>query len=106
MAWEFVCGTTDVCVGESKAFEVGDKTIAIYNVEGEFFATDDMCPHEEASLAEGFLEDHLIECPRHGSQFDLRTGDVLSLPAVFPVQTYPLRAEGGVVVIQVESAES
>lgn len=102
MAWTEVCRTSDVGVSESKAFEVGNKEIAIHNVEGEYFATDDMCPHEEASLAEGFLEDHLIECPLHGSQFDLRTGEVLSLPAVFPVRTYPARSEDGAVLVDLD----
>ncbi|HEV3311077.1 MAG TPA: Rieske 2Fe-2S domain-containing protein, partial [Chloroflexota bacterium] len=61
----------DIRAGEARAFELDGKLIAIYNVDGEFFATADTCPHEEYSLAEGFLEDHLIECPKHGSQFDL-----------------------------------
>jgi nitrite reductase/ring-hydroxylating ferredoxin subunit len=101
MTWHPVCGIADIRVGEARAFELGGKTIAVYNVEGEFFATDDECTHEEASLAEGFLEDHLIECPLHGSQFDLRTGEVLSLPAVLPVKTYPVKVEAGEIRIEV-----
>lgn len=101
MSWVAVCEVADIRAGESRPFEIEDKVIAVYNVDGEFFATDDECTHEEASLAEGFLEDHLIECPLHGSQFDLRTGEVLSLPAVMPVDTYPVRVEGQRVQIEI-----
>lgn len=102
MRWVRVCSTSDIKVGQAQAFEVADdEHIAVYNVEGMFFATDDTCPHEEASLAEGFLENHLIECPRHGSQFDLRTGEVLSLPAVTSVKTYPVKVEDNDVLLEV-----
>lgn len=100
MAWIAVCETGDIRAGEGQAYELDGKLIAVYNVDGEFFATDDVCSHEEASLAEGFLEDHLIECPLHGSQFDLRTGEVLSLPAVLPIQTYPVRVEDDRVLLE------
>jgi len=101
MRWVAVCGTNEMSVGESRAFEVEGRRIAVYNVDGEFFATDDTCTHEEESLAEGFLEDHLIECPKHGSQFDLRTGEVLSLPAVLPVRVYPVRVENTRVLVEI-----
>ena len=101
MAWTPVCSADELAVGESQAFDLGDRVIALYNVEGQFFATSDRCTHEEASLAEGFLEDHLIECPLHGSQFDLRTGEVLSLPAVIPVKTYSVKVDGEQVLVDV-----
>jgi nitrite reductase/ring-hydroxylating ferredoxin subunit len=101
VAWHAACKADDIKIGEAQPVELEGKRIAIYNVEGEFFATDDTCPHEEASLAEGFLEDHLIECPKHGSQFDLRSGHVLSLPAVFPVKTYAVRSSGDQIEIDI-----
>lgn len=101
MAWTAVCRAGDLGIGESRAFDVAGHSIALYNVEGEYFATEDICTHEEASLSEGFLEDHLIECPLHGSQFDLRSGKVLSLPAVIPVATYMTKLEEGVVSIDI-----
>jgi MocE subfamily Rieske [2Fe-2S] domain protein len=101
MPWIPVCRADKLKVGESVAYEADGRTVAVFNVEGEYFATDDRCTHEETSLADGFLEDHLIECPLHGSQFDLRTGEPLSLPAVIAIRTYPTKIEEGEVFVQV-----
>jgi biphenyl 2,3-dioxygenase ferredoxin subunit len=90
---------SDVPIGEAMAVELEDNYIAIYNVDGEYFATDDTCSHEEASLVDGFLEGDLIECPLHGSQFNVKTGEVLSPPAVMPLCTYPTMVEGGAVLV-------
>jgi len=103
MPWVSVANAGDIRVGEARAVEIDGRRIAIFNVEGEFLVTDDTCTHEEASLANGFLEDHLIECPLHGSQFDLRTGEVISLPAVLPVMTYPVKVEGGEISVEVHT---
>ncbi|HZT97872.1 MAG TPA: bifunctional 3-phenylpropionate/cinnamic acid dioxygenase ferredoxin subunit [Chloroflexota bacterium] len=102
MVWVPVCKTADVSSGDAACIKLDDRFLAIYNVDGEFFASDDSCTHEEASLAEGFLEDHLIECPLHGSQFDVRSGEVLSLPAVRPLRTYPVRLEGDDVLVELD----
>jgi nitrite reductase/ring-hydroxylating ferredoxin subunit len=69
----------------------GGEEIAIYNVGGEFFATSDVCSHDEASLSDGELFGHVVECPLHGARFDVRTGKPLSLPAVYPVKTFEVR---------------
>jgi nitrite reductase/ring-hydroxylating ferredoxin subunit len=100
MTWTELCSTDEIRVGEGKAFEVGNSYVAIFNVEGEFCAIDDECTHEEASLAEGFVEGHLVECPLHGSQFNVRTGEVLSLPAVVPVRSYPVKLENGRILVE------
>jgi 3-phenylpropionate/trans-cinnamate dioxygenase ferredoxin subunit len=92
--WVTVARTDEIPEGEARCVEVNGNYIALYHVDGEFYATDDTCTHEEASLSEGFLIDGIIECPLHGSQFDVRTGEVLSLPAVLPLKTYPVRVEG------------
>ena len=68
----------------------------------EVFAIGDRCSHAEASLAEGEVFDHEVECPRHGSEFDLRTGKALSLPATRPVPTYQVSVEDGVVYLDWE----
>ena len=70
---------------------VGRQRIALYNVDGEFFATDDTCSHEEASLSEGFLFDDIVECPLHGAAFCVRTGEVEAFPAVVGVDTFAVR---------------
>ncbi len=76
-----VASVSDIPAGEMKAFEVDGEPIAIYNVDGEYFATCDTCSHEEASLTEGWLDDDVVTCPSHGAEFSVRTGEALSLPA-------------------------
>lgn len=95
----------DVPAGEARVFQVGNKRIALCHVDGEFYAIDDVCTHDGGPLGEGFLEDHEIECPRHGARFDVRTGKALTLPAVFPVQTYAVKREGDDIYIALEPAQ-
>ncbi|MFN8527097.1 MAG: non-heme iron oxygenase ferredoxin subunit [Anaerolineae bacterium] len=80
--------------GERMVVELGRDYVIIFNVGGELYAVEDMCSHEEYPLAEGALTDHALECPKHGAQFDIRTGGVLCPPAVSPVKTYDVRVEG------------
>lgn len=88
-----VARTGEIAPGEMKQVRVGRKRIAIVNVGGEFFAIDDTCTHEEASLSEGELFDDIVECPLHGAAFNVRTGAVEAFPAVVPVVTYQVRVE-------------
>jgi 3-phenylpropionate/trans-cinnamate dioxygenase ferredoxin subunit len=87
--------TSDIPVGRAKVVVVGDRRIALCNVDGQFFAIDDLCTHDGGPLDQGELQGDVIECPRHGARFDVRTGKVLALPAVKPLNTYPLRLKGG-----------
>ena len=80
--------------GGVKVVRVEDQAVAVFHIGGEYFATDDVCTHDGGPLAEGTLEDHVIECPRHGARFDVRTGAALCLPATAPVPTYAVRVEG------------
>jgi 3-phenylpropionate/trans-cinnamate dioxygenase ferredoxin subunit len=86
----------DIPVDEMRAFEHAGRKIAIYNVGGQLYATDDICSHAYSELHEGYLDtdDCTIECPLHGSRFDIRSGAVLSLPAYEPIAVYPVRVEG------------
>jgi 3-phenylpropionate/trans-cinnamate dioxygenase ferredoxin subunit len=79
-----------------RAFIYGERRILICHVLDQLYATDDICSHEYAELSEGWLEpeDYTIECPLHGSRFDVRTGQPLSLPAFEPIAVYPVRLEG------------
>lgn len=83
---------------------LGDDQIAMFRIADEVFAVADQCTHAEASLAEGEVFDHEVECPRHGSEFDLRTGKPLSLPATKPVATYEVVIEDGVVYLMWEGS--
>jgi len=96
-----VAETSEIPVGRVKVVVVGDKRIALCNVDGEFFAIDDLCTHDGGSLDQGALAGDVIECPRHGARFNVRTGKVLALPAVKPLNTYPLRMEGSEIQVAV-----
>ena len=89
----------EIPAGEAKAVEVNGESIALYNVDGELFATCNVCSHDEAYLAEGWLDDDVVTCPAHGAEFSVRTGEALSLPATEPVATYPVRVEGDDVLV-------
>jgi 3-phenylpropionate/trans-cinnamate dioxygenase ferredoxin component len=89
-----VCAVTDVPKGKGKGFKVGKLELAVFHTEDGFFATDDICSHEREHLAEGWLEAHTVECPRHGSVFDLRTGEAESLPATEPILVFRIEIDG------------
>lgn len=101
-SWVTVAKVDQVPAGQCWLAIVGDQRIAIYNVDGEFYATDDTCTHDEASLCEGTLDGDVIECPLHGARFNVRTGAVISMPAVVPLETYPLKVEGDEIKICVD----
>lgn len=94
-----VAATEEIPPGRGKAVSVDDRRIAVFNVDGTFYAIDDTCTHEEASLAEGAVYGDIVACPKHGSRFHLPSGRVLSLPAVIPVDTYPVKVEDGQVLL-------
>ncbi len=99
-AYVTVAKVGEVPPGGVKVSRIGDQEIAVFNVGGVYHAMNDVCTHDGGPLAEGIIEDHVIECPRHGARFDIRTGAVLSMPATLPVTTYPVRVAGD--EIQVE----
>jgi 3-phenylpropionate/trans-cinnamate dioxygenase ferredoxin subunit len=74
--------------------------IALAYVDGKVFAIDDMCSHEDASLAKGSLHGECVKCPLHGSRFDLNTGEALDEPAEEPVTTYPVKVEGDDILVK------
>jgi 3-phenylpropionate/trans-cinnamate dioxygenase ferredoxin subunit len=96
----------DVPEGEGRGFEVEGQRVAVFNAgEGRFYALQDVCSHAFALLSEGDVDtdDGSVECPRHGSTFDLETGKPQSLPATVPVQTYPVTLDGDDIVIEVSA---
>lgn len=86
-------------VGERLFLEVEGRPIVLFNLAGRLFAIGDMCSHDHAPLGEGEVEGEQIICPRHGARFDIRTGRVLSLPAVTDIPAYPVRVRGGMIEI-------
>jgi nitrite reductase/ring-hydroxylating ferredoxin subunit len=97
--WVPVATVGDVSPEAGFRVEVNGRAIALWNVDGAIYATSDVCTHEETSLVDGDLWGEVIECPLHGAQFDVRTGAVLSLPAIFPLPTYPVRVENDTVYL-------
>ena len=96
-----LCRADEVEPGNALKVERGDLTLAVYNVEGEFFVTDDTCTHGPGSLSEGDLYGDVIECNFHGGQFNVRTGEVVSPPCMVPVKTYEAVVEDGEIFIEV-----
>jgi 3-phenylpropionate/trans-cinnamate dioxygenase ferredoxin subunit len=90
---------SEVVPGQVKVYEVQGRRIALCNVDGTFYAIDDVCTHDGGPLDQGELVGHQIECPRHGARFDVRSGRALALPAVMPVRSYPVLVENGVVKV-------
>ena len=80
--------------GRPEIFDVDDRKIAVYRIEGGYYAIDDICTHDGGPLAEGEVEGDVVICPRHGARFSIKTGAALTFPAVSPVDTYPVRVEG------------
>jgi 3-phenylpropionate/trans-cinnamate dioxygenase ferredoxin subunit len=99
-----VCALTDLPPGEATRV-LAHVPVAVFNADGELFAIDDTCTHQDASLSEGWLEDCLIECPLHAACFDLRTGQPTGPPAKRPVRTYPTLVKDGVVYVDAPTAE-
>jgi len=89
-----VATTDEIPPGERLVVEIGRKWIAIFNVDGKYYAIEDRCTHDDGPLAEGELTGLVIECPRHGACFDISNGKVLSAPAMVDVPSYPVRVEG------------
>ena len=98
-AWVTVARVTDIPPGHAARVEIDEVPVALFNVGGELHCVDDTCTHQEASLSEGDLdlERCAIECPLHGSAFDLRTGEAITLPAVEPVRVHRVEVTDGVI---------
>ena len=88
--------------GQIQVITPRGERIALANVDGEYYAIDDVCTHDGGALDQGELDGPEIECPRHGARFDVRTGKVTQLPAFSPVETFPVRIQDGTVLVDVE----
>ncbi len=95
-----IAKTSDLAPGSGKVVEADGETIALFNVEGTFYAMGNTCPHRGGPLGEGSLEGNTVTCPWHGAQFNVKTGEVLRPPAATGVKSYPARVEGEDVLIE------
>jgi nitrite reductase/ring-hydroxylating ferredoxin subunit len=96
-----LCSAEEIAPGAALKVKTDGLTLAVFNVDGEFFVTDDLCTHGPGSLSEGYLEGDIIECNFHNGQFNVRTGEVVSPPCMVPIKTYPAMVVDGKVTIEV-----
>ena len=99
--WFAIADVDDIGPGQMKSFELHGKRMLLVNAESEWFAIDEMCSHEDYSLALGCIKGKRIKCSLHGSYFDLATGEALDEPADEPICTYPVRTADGKVWVRV-----
>jgi 3-phenylpropionate/trans-cinnamate dioxygenase ferredoxin component len=99
-----VCPVAELSPGEMRLVEWEDLEIGVFNCAGTVYAIEDRCSHDDGPLVEGLLDQErcTIECPRHGSQFDLTTGRPLTLPAYEPVDTFPVIIEGDTIKLEID----
>jgi 3-phenylpropionate/trans-cinnamate dioxygenase ferredoxin subunit len=99
-----ICPVEELPPGAMRLLEWEDFEVGIFNCGGELFAIEDRCSHDNGVLLEGELDEATctVECPRHGSRFDLRTGKPLNLPAYVPIETFEISVEGGVIRVEVD----
>ena len=91
--------TGDVAEGTAIKVTVGERDIALFNLGGSFYATDESCTHAYASLVDGYIDGEEVECPLHGARFSIPTGEVLAEPATENIATYPARVEDDLILI-------
>jgi NAD(P)H-dependent nitrite reductase small subunit len=100
-----VAAISDIPAGEGLRVKLEECEIAVFNVDGEFYAIDDVCTHAFALLSEGFVEGDVIECPLHGGKFEIKTGKAVAAPCTVDVRTYPVRREDDAILVGIPAAD-
>lgn len=98
--WTTVVAVDDLPPGQHMSVEVEGAVMVVINLDGEFYAIEDICTHDGSDISSGCVVDGSIECPRHGARFDIRTGEVTAPPAYEPVDVFPVRVQDGVVQVR------
>ncbi len=99
--WIELAAVDSISEDDVIGIDAGGKSFALYMVEGEVYATDNICTHGNARLCDGFLEGHEIECPLHQGKFDVRNGKAMCAPLTEDVKTYPVKIEGDRVFVEI-----
>lgn len=99
-SWITVARCDQLEVGGVIGVKAGDLDIALYNIDGELFATHNICTHAQALLSDGWLEGHVIECPLHGGRFEVKTGKGLGSPITCDLTTLPVRTQGSAIQVR------
>ena len=87
--------------GERMFVDIGDTPIVIFKIAGKLYAIGDVCTHDDGPLGDGDIEDFNVVCPRHGAEFDIRTGKAVAMPAVVDIPAYPVRVVEGIIEVGV-----
>jgi nitrite reductase/ring-hydroxylating ferredoxin subunit len=99
-----VAAAGDIPEGEPLRVKIEQWEIAVFKLDGEYYAIDDVCTHAYALLSEGFVEGDVIECPLHGGRFEIKTGKAVAAPCTVDVRTYPVRCENDAVLVGIPPA--
>jgi nitrite reductase/ring-hydroxylating ferredoxin subunit len=102
--WQKVGEAGDVVEGEISSYQMGNRTVAVANIDGDLHAFDDICPHQQCALSEGEIDGTIVECPCHGSRFDVMTGEVVTGPATDPIDVFEAREEEGALEVALREA--
>ena len=102
MAFLKVAKVGDIAPGRTKIVEIGDEQVALCNVDGQIYAIENVCTHDDGPLGQGYLQGEEIECPRHGAKFNVRTGQVKVLPAITPVPTLEVKIDGDDILVDAD----
>jgi nitrite reductase/ring-hydroxylating ferredoxin subunit len=97
-----LCSADEIAPGSAIKVETGELVLAVYNIDGEYFVTDDLCTHGPGSLSEGYIDGDVVECNFHNGQFNIKTGEVAAPPCMVPMKTYKTVVENGRVIIETE----
>jgi nitrite reductase/ring-hydroxylating ferredoxin subunit len=97
-----LCSAAEIAPGNALKVETGGLALAVFNVDGEFYVTDDLCTHGPGSLSEGYVEGDVVECNFHNGQFNIKTGAVVAPPCMVPIKTYRTLVENGRVLIETD----
>jgi nitrite reductase/ring-hydroxylating ferredoxin subunit len=95
-----LCGADEVLPGGAMRVEAAGLALAVFNLDGTFYVTEDQCTHGPGSLSEGFIDGDVIECNFHNGQFNIKTGEVVAPPCMVPIKTYRTSVENGRVMIE------
>jgi 3-phenylpropionate/trans-cinnamate dioxygenase ferredoxin subunit len=99
--WKRALAVEELAPGRARSVRFGETQVAVCQVGQDYFAIHDLCTHDGGALDQGELVEDRIECPRHGAWFNVRTGKVLSLPAVRDIRTFPVKVEAGQIYVEV-----
>ena len=98
--WVVIAPAADFPPGTRRAVDVDGVAVIVFNLEGAYYAIEDLCTHDYSSLDDGEVDGDVVICPRHGARFSIKTGEVLTAPAYEAIPTFPVRVEDGVVQVR------